>query len=115
MPAVPTLSLSIIYCSGSRQENLFQFVSFFQPPCRFSDTLGYTYTPETDGNVPDWLMDVVSIGFSSAKRASMQHRHLSFSANQMCLIYRFQVVLKEKSVIMIIIMPCAGQWATGRT
>ena len=30
----------------------------------FSSSLGYTYAPAQDGAVSDWLMDLVSVGFS---------------------------------------------------
>lgn len=30
----------------------------------FSNSLGYTYDPGHDGSVSDWLMDLVSVGFS---------------------------------------------------
>lgn len=30
----------------------------------FSNSLGYTYAPAHDGAVSDWLMDLVSVGFS---------------------------------------------------
>lgn len=33
----------------------------------FSNTLNYTYTPERDGAVSDWLMDMVSVGFAKPK------------------------------------------------
>lgn len=33
----------------------------------FQNELGYPYVPATNGNVPDWLMDTVSIGFTKPK------------------------------------------------
>jgi hypothetical protein len=30
----------------------------------FSNCLGYAYNPGHDGSVSDWLMDLVSVGFS---------------------------------------------------
>ena len=30
----------------------------------FSSSLGYAYAPAQDGTVSDWLMDLVSVGFS---------------------------------------------------
>ena len=39
----------------------------------FSGSLGYTYAPAQDGAVSDWLMDLVSVGFS--KRSDFGSRH----------------------------------------
>lgn len=50
----------------------------------FSGNLGYSYQPQQDGAVSDWLMDAVSVGFSKpvdfAARCvpacfRVQHRH----------------------------------------
>ena len=39
----------------------------------FSGSLGYTYEPAQDGAVSDWLMDLVSVGFS--KRSDFGSRY----------------------------------------
>lgn len=32
-----------------------------------SGTLGYAYSPESHGSVPDWAMDLVNVGFKKPK------------------------------------------------
>ena len=39
----------------------------------FSGSLGYAYAPAQDGAVSDWLMDLVSVGFS--KRSDFGSRY----------------------------------------
>jgi hypothetical protein len=44
------------------------FTLYFGAPNRavhwFGGHLGYTYQPQQDGAVSDWLMDAVSVGFT---------------------------------------------------
>ena len=38
----------------------------------FFSSLGYTYSPAQDGAISDWLMDLVSVGFSKQHRLWLQ-------------------------------------------